>query len=125
METDIFYKASNDTIGIKADPDMIDDLISILESLLSIAHVVKRKARYESKQAQEKREKEAALNMAQFQADAVKMYQRYQEHLNNGCNGSKSLAIQKIKKEFGMGYTDADIFISEGRKALRQKKAPA
>lgn len=123
MKTDIFYKIENDVIAIRVDPDMIDDLIRVLESLLSIAHTVKNKARYESKKSAERREKEAALRMAQFQAEAVKVWLRYQEHIN-GCNGSKPLAMQKIKKEFGMGYTDADIYISEGRKALRQKKTP-
>lgn len=125
MKTDIFYKADDDVVGIRADPDVIDDLIAVLNSLLSIAHTVKRKARYESAQAEEKRKKKAALNLAEFQAEAVNVYRRYQEHLDNGCNGQKSLAIQKIKQEFKMGYTDADIYISEGRKAFRQKKALA
>lgn len=35
METDIFYKAANDTIGIKADPAIIDDLITVLVSILT------------------------------------------------------------------------------------------
>lgn len=121
MKTDIFYKAENDVVGIRADPAIIDDLIMVLESLLSIAYTVKTKARYESLKAQEKREKDMALNMAKFQVEAINIYRRYQEHLNNGCNGQKSLAIQKIKQEFKLGYTDADIFISEGRKALRER----
>ncbi len=44
---------------------------------------------------------------------------KYQEHLNNGCNGNKAKAIQEIKKDFKLGYGEAKIFIIEERRLMK------
>lgn len=116
MKTDIFYKIENDTIGIRADPAIIDDLIMVLESLLSIAQTVKTKAKIRQAELRAKDESLRAQREAEYSKEAARVYRRYKEHLNNGCMGDKSLAVKKTYQELGILRIDAEFYIAEGKR---------
>lgn len=109
-------------IMISVDPEIATDLIYALNTLLDLSHRIRSKVIHA-------RALEAALNQEDierrqnnFKSEASKIFARFQEHMNNGCAGNKAAALQGIKKDFGLGYGEAKIFIIEGRRLEKEKK---
>jgi hypothetical protein len=60
-----------------------------------------------------------------FKEQSLKIFARYKEHLDNVYHKDKAAALQMIKKDFNIGYGEAKIFITEGRRLEREKKRVA
>jgi hypothetical protein len=123
---DFIIKVNPRTIILKADPDTIQDLVTILQKLLDVAMTMKRKTAI----VESRRRRSEAKQQTQQQKKAEKMhieiFNRYQMHLRNGCMGDKRKAHQAIMEEYHLTATDAKIIVQIGRglsKALQYQLA--
>ncbi len=120
---DIFKLSHEDgKITITADQEIIKDLIFALNTLLDLSHAVRAKINFARAIEAANNKEDIERRQNEFKRISEEVFIQFQKHLNNGCNGDKAKAIQCIKKDFGMGYTEAQIYISNGRKFLKAKK---
>lgn len=110
----------NGEIKIKCDPDVIDDLVSVLNNLLSFARTLKVRDRHARACRVDpediKRRHEA------FNDKSTIVFNRFVDHLNNGCHGDKRKALQEIKKDFNLMSCDAQIYVTQGRKLSKIRR---
>ncbi len=120
---DIFKLSHNDgTITITADKEVIKDLILALNILLDLSHAIRAKIVFARAIESANNKQDIERRQNEFKRVSEEVFMQFQKYLNNGCNGDKAKAIQCIKKDFGMGYTEAQIYISNGRQFLKAKK---
>lgn len=113
----------NGKITIKADPELAQDLIYILSSLLDLSHTLQAKIIQARAQEAPTNEEDMHKRLHDFQTKSSQVFRRFQEHMNNGCNGNKSIALQGIKKDFNLGYGEAKVYVTEGRRLFKAESA--
>lgn len=112
---DFIIKVSRNSITLKADPDTIQDLVIILDKLLTVATTMKRKTAVI--EARRHRIESKRLSQLQKEADKtnIEIFKRYLLHLNNGCQKDKMKARQAIMEEYRLTATNAKVVIQIGR----------
>jgi hypothetical protein len=120
METfEIDYAAGY--IRIKTDPDIAKDLIFILSTLLDLSKTLRTKIHH-ARALNSVNEEDYKRRRKIFEKESREVFTRFNEHMNNGCNGNRTAAMQIIKKEFKLGYGEAKICIQEGRRLFRLER---
>lgn len=115
-------------ITIKTDPKLAQDLIYALSVLLDLSRAIRSKVIHSRAQAAATNKQDIKRRQLAFQKKSSGIFTRFQEHLNNGCAGDKAAALQCIKKDFKLGYGEAQIYVIEGRrldKAIGRKARAA
>ena len=124
--TDIFtLNVEEGKITIQTSPEMAKDLIYVLSTLLDLSKAIRTKVIYARAIAAASDLEDIQRRQIKFKEQSLKIFARYQEHLCNGCHRDKAAALQMIKKDFNIGYGEAKIFITEGRRLEREKKRVA
>jgi transposase len=113
-------KVSPSTLTLKCPPEIIDDLIWILEKLVLMSRYLKRYVKYAEAEARANAAENRALLQAQFNDKSRRVYLQYVFLQKSGY--SRSEAIKELKKEFNMGYYDVEIYVSQGRKLEKEEK---
>jgi len=121
--TDIFtLNIEEGKITIQTSPEMAKDLIYVLSTLLDLSKAIRTQVIHARAIAAASDHEDVNRRRYQFQKQSMMIYTRYLEHMNNGCYKNKATAIQMIKKDFNIGYGEAKIFITEGRRLERERK---
>lgn len=114
---DIFTLGSdNGKITLQADPEIIKDLIFALNTLLDLSRGIRTKIVFAKAVEAARDQVDVKRRQENFKQKSLEVFSRFQEHLGNGCAGDKAKALQCIKQDFGIGYSDAKIYVSSGRK---------
>jgi hypothetical protein len=125
--SDIFSISIEDgKITIQTSPDLAKELIYVLSTLLDLSKAIQTKVIHARAIAAAANQDDIQRRQLQFKETSVKIFSRYQEHLTNGCNGDRSAALQCIKKDFNIGYGEAKVYVTEGRRLTRKaRRAPS
>lgn len=115
IENEFIIATGEDSITLKADPEMIRDLVQVLDGLLSLVRLTRSKVRVVEAERKIKLDAEQRAREQGVANEAKTIYRRYREHLNNGCAGNRTLAMQKIQGEFKLLAVDARIRIKMGK----------
>lgn len=123
MDTRYLFTVSikNGEIRIKCDEEIIGDLAMTISMLLELARTIQVKIRH-ARSSNIDHEDMKRRRLA-FEDESRRIYGRFNDHLNKGCLGNRPAALQKIKKEFGISYTDAKIYVAEGRRLMKKIKS--
>ncbi len=107
-------KSSPKTITLHCNPEIIDDLIFILDKLLSLSHHLKNQSRYIQAHIKAHNSQLLAAQEKIFNDKSHHLYQKYLSYRTKQL--TPSATIQKLKKDFNMGYYDVEIYVTQGRK---------
>jgi hypothetical protein len=116
----ISIKQKKGEIRIKANPQIAQDLTFILSHLLDFSRILRVRINYA--RSQNNNEEFYKKARTEFELKSKTIFTKFNEHLNNGCAGDKAKAIQCIKKDFQLGYGEAKIHITEGRRLSKVRQ---
>lgn len=111
-------KVSPSTLTLKCPPEIIDDLIWMLEKLVLMSRYLKRYIKYAEAEERASDAENRALLQAQFNDKSRKVYLRYVFLQKRGY--ARSEAIKELRKEFNIGYYDVEVYVSQGRRLEKE-----
>ena len=114
-------KASNSTLTLKCPPEVIDDFIFILERLLMMSKILKNRVHYMEAERKGTDTALIAPRQAAFNKKALKTYEHFISLQNNGL--SRSEAIKALRTELKEGYYEIELYITQGRRLKKEKRA--
>jgi hypothetical protein len=106
-------------ITLSADPELAQDLIYGLSILLDLSRAIRAKITHARAYAAATDQKDLDRRRIEFERRSSEIFSKFQVHLNNGCCGDKAKALQCIKQDFSIGYGDARVYVTEGRRLSR------
>ncbi len=108
----------NTTVSIQCSSDIADDVITILEKLLSISKTFKIKMRIAD--AEKKAEDPARRQMQeeQYNKHALSVYRKYEKRKGQGLKHSQ--IVKSLKIEFDIGYYETEIAVTSGRQIQKE-----
>ncbi len=119
---DYEIKQSPGGLRIKIDPELATELVLILGSILDMARVIRGKAKAVHAARRATDPEDVARRAETYHKRSLEIFARYQEHVDSGSTAKE--ALQKVRKDFNIGYGDAKDYISQGRKLSKPPKRP-
>lgn len=113
-------KISPSTLTLKCPPEIIDDLIWMLEKLVLMSRYLKKAVKYAEAEARASDPELRLHQKAAFDEKSRRVYLQYVLLQKN--NYSRSEATQELKRHFNIGYYDAEIYVSHGRRLEKEDK---
>lgn len=115
--------ATTGKITIETEPDLANDLVYALSVLLDLSRHIRAKVHHARFYAEANNQQDTKLRQNEFKKRSAEIFNKFQDHMNNGCDGDKAAALQCIKTDYQLGYGEAKIYVTEGRRLQREKKA--
>lgn len=107
-------------LRIRIDPELAADLVLILGTVLDMARVIRGKAKAAAAARRALDPVDLAAREQMFNTRSLEIFARYQEHVASGSTAKE--AFREVKKDFNIGYGDAKIYLTQGRKLSKPKR---
>lgn len=108
---------------LACDPEMVDDMIMVLNNMISMARAMRGKVRMEAVERAARVEEQRPARAARFAKKSRDVFVSYEKHLNNGCGGDKRKALEAVRRDFGLLAVDVRILVREGKRAAQKEGA--
>jgi len=112
-------KISRSHIRLSCNPDHIDDLLWLLDTLTTAAKRMRSAIKAKAAQLNADDPKEKEKRRLQYMARSDEAYRIYTESVQKGM--SPALAIQHVKLSLNLGYEEAKIYITQGKRQDKER----